>query len=99
VLGFKISLPVVGSRATAQAAEISAQAAIMEDPTISAKEHMVKPVTVPLNMITSPYAYHQLFLTLPDGATYDEDDGEVLEDCVDWDSEELLYISMTQLRQ
>jgi hypothetical protein len=79
---FKISRPVVGSSEDAQAAEISAQAAMTEDPTIKANEHKVRPVTVPLNMTTSPYAYSLARRPKKMGKAYDEDDGEILEDPV-----------------
>jgi hypothetical protein len=79
----RISRPVVGSSDEAQAAEISAQAAMTDDPTIKANEQSVNPVTVPLNMMTSPYAWSSVIAQHAEGMeTYDKNDGEVLEDPV-----------------
>jgi hypothetical protein len=54
--GTASSSPVVWSMDSAadQAEEISAHAAMMDDPTINANETRVRPVTAPLNMKTSP---------------------------------------------
>lgn len=49
-----ISRPVVGSTVADHTDEMSAQAAMTEDPTMRANEQSVKPVTDPLNMKTSP---------------------------------------------
>lgn len=43
-----------------QAEEMSAHAAMIDDQTMSAKETSVRPVTMPWNMMTSPYAIRMM---------------------------------------
>ena len=49
-----ISRPVVWSTVADHTEDMSAQAAMTDEPTMSANEHRVRPVTDPLNMNTSP---------------------------------------------
>ena len=65
-LGSGTSAPEVGSTTAISAAsvervlEISAHAAITDDPTIKANEASVRPVTFPPNHRTSPYAIRMI---------------------------------------
>lgn len=65
-LGKGISAPEVGSTTATSAArvervvEISAQAAMTDEPTMRANEARVRPVTDPPNHRTSPYAMRMM---------------------------------------
>lgn len=54
---------------------------------------MVSPVIRPLNHTTSPYAWNRTMRSVirPQGKTYYKDNGQVLEDRVDWYREVLLW--------
>ena len=96
-LGRGTSAPEVGSTTAISAAivdkvlDISAHAAITDDPTIRANATRVRPVTDPPNQRTSPYAMRMIvrFLNILIVSCCSEVVGGGVR--VYWDREELLY--------